>query len=117
MGFLAHRRRQAEWMDAPDADPVELGRSLAFIRRINSILGYTRATLGHLRRFSRTWKRGERIDVIDLATGSADIPLALLKWAGAAGFDLHIVAVDRHHQTAQMAEEEAAGDPRLRVVQ
>jgi ubiquinone/menaquinone biosynthesis C-methylase UbiE len=117
MGFLAHRRRQQEWMDAPDADPVELGRSLAFIRRINSLLGYTRATLGHFKRFSRSWKRGERIDVVDLATGSADIPRAVLKWAGRNGFDVHIVAADRHSQTARMAEEQGAADPRLRIVQ
>src|SRR5205085_2986413 len=117
MFFLAHRRRQREWMDAPDADPVELGRSLAFIRRINSLLGYTRATLGHLKRFSRSWKRGERIDIIDLATGSADIPRAVLKWAGRSGFDVHIVAVDRHAKTARTARDEGDADPRLRIVQ
>jgi hypothetical protein len=33
--FLARRVRQHEWMDAPDADPVELTRSLRFIRRAN----------------------------------------------------------------------------------
>jgi ubiquinone/menaquinone biosynthesis C-methylase UbiE len=104
-------------MDAPDADPVELERSLAFIRRINSLLGYTRATLGHLKRFSRSWKRGERIDIIDLATGSADIPRAVLKWAGRSGFNVHIIAIDRHAQTARMARQQGAGDPRLRVVQ
>jgi ubiquinone/menaquinone biosynthesis C-methylase UbiE len=117
MAFLAHRRRQREWMDAPDADPVQLERSLAFIRRVNSLLGYSRATLGHLKRFSRSWKRGKRIDIIDLATGSADIPRAILKWAARNGFNVHIVAVDRHAQTARMAEAQGAGDPRLRVVQ
>src|SRR5438067_9782956 len=117
MGFLAHRRRQREWMDAPDADPLELARSLAFIRRINSLLGYTRATLSHLKRFSPSWKRGERIDIIDLATGSADIPRAVLKWARRNGFDVHIVAVDRHAQTARTAREEGDADWRLRIVQ
>ena len=52
-------------MDEPDVDPALLRRSLGFIRRINSLLGYTRATLHHLERFSRGWKPGERIRMID----------------------------------------------------
>ena len=116
MGFLKHRRREPEWMDEPDVDPALLRRSLVFIRRINSLLGYTRATLHHLDRFSRGWKPGERIRIIDLATGSADIPRAILRWADRRGFDVQIVGVDRHPVTAAAAGLEAA-DPRLRIVQ
>jgi ubiquinone/menaquinone biosynthesis C-methylase UbiE len=116
MAFLTHRRRQQEWMDEAAADVDQLRQSLGFIRRINSLLGYTRATLKHLERFSRTWKQGERIDIIDLATGSADIPRAILRWAVRKGFDVHIVGVDRHAVTVRAAEEGPA-DPRLRIVQ
>src|SRR3954451_18197970 len=116
MPFLSHRRRQREWMDESDADADELRHSLGFIRRINSLLGYTRATLKHLERFSRSWKQGERIDIIDLATGSADIPRAILRWAKRKGFNVHIVGVDRHSVTVQAAEAGPA-DPRLRIVQ
>ena len=65
-------------MDEESADENQLRRSLRFIQRINSCLGYTRSTLAHLKRFSRSWKQGERIDILDLATGSADIPRAIL---------------------------------------
>jgi ubiquinone/menaquinone biosynthesis C-methylase UbiE len=116
MPFLSHRRRQRELMDEPDADADELRHSLGFIRRINSLLGYTRATIKHLERFSRSWKQGERIDIIDLATGSADIPRAILRWADRKGFNIHIVGVDRHPITVRAAEEGPA-DPRLRIVQ
>lgn len=109
------RVRVAEWMDREDADPQELRRSLGFIRWINAALGYTRAILHHLDRFSRTWQPGQRIEMIDLATGSADIPRAILAWARRRGFDVHIVGVDRHAVTAQAAA--ADGDPRLRIVQ
>src|SRR5947207_4815096 len=116
MAFLSHRRRQREWMDAPDADAAELRRSLGFIRLINSALGYTRATIKHLERFSRSWKPGERIDIIDLATGSADIPRAILRWADRKGFDVHIVGIDFHPVTVRAAEAGPA-DSRLRIVQ
>lgn len=113
---LKNRQRQSEWMDQESADENQLRRSLLFIQRVNSWLGYTRSTLAHLKRFSRKWKQGERIEILDLATGSADIPRAIMKWADRNGFNIRIVGVDRHAITADTA---AAGDhdPRLQIVQ
>jgi hypothetical protein len=109
------RRPEPEWMDDDQVDPVMLRRSLRFIRRVNSWLGYTRATLGHLERFSQSWRRGQTIHLIDLATGSADVPRAILRWADRRGWDIRIVAVDRHPVTAEIAAE-GPFDPRLRIV-
>lgn len=110
------RQRQAEWMDEDSVDPQELRRSLRFICRVNAMLGYTRGVLHHLEQFSRHWQPGQRIDLIDLATGSADIPRAILAWADRRGFDVRIVAVDRHPITLQDASEQTH-DPRIRLVQ
>jgi len=117
MTSIAVRKRSHEWMDEDDADPVNLNRSLVFIRRINTLLGYTRATLSHLQRFSKSWKRGQTIRMIDLGTGSADIPLSILRWADQRKFEVHIVGVDRHSFTASTAAQAAAGHPRLKIVQ
>jgi ubiquinone/menaquinone biosynthesis C-methylase UbiE len=102
---LRSRQRQPEWMDDPAADPADLRRSLGYIRRINALLGYTRATVGHLKRFGRGWRRGETIRILDVATGSADIPRAVLRWSAGAGFDVRIVAIDLHHATLKLAAE------------
>jgi ubiquinone/menaquinone biosynthesis C-methylase UbiE len=115
-GFLAQRRQQPEWMDAPDVDRAMLHRSLRFIRRVNRLLGYTRATLHHLKRFSRNWAPRQTIRIIDVATGSADVPLAILKWGDRRGFDLHVVGIDFHSETARYALANAV-HPRLRIVQ
>ena len=112
---LTSRRREDEWMDAPDADPVLVHKSLAYIRRINSLLGYTRATLSHLKRFSAGWRPGETIRILDVATGSADIPRAMLRWARARGFDVRVIGVDLHPTIAAEAQG-AQDDPRLRIV-
>jgi SAM-dependent methyltransferase len=117
LGSLRHRQRQIEWMDRADADPRQLARSLAFIRRVNRWLGYTRATLAHLERFSRHWRPGQKIRIIDLATGSADIPRAILRWADRRGFDISVVAIDRHAVTARAAGAAGPRDPRLLIVQ
>jgi SAM-dependent methyltransferase len=104
-GFLSSRQRSTEWMDDPAVDPNTLRNSLRFIRRINSVLGYSRRTLWHLKRFSRNWRPGERIVIADVATGSADIPLAVVRWGRSAGFDVRVVAIDLHERTMEIARQ------------
>jgi hypothetical protein len=104
-------------MDEDGVDPRLLNDSLRFIRRINSLLLYTRATIGHLDRFSRGWEKGRRVELVDLATGSADVPRAILRWADRRGFDVHITGVDRHAVTAQAAAAGGAADARLSIIQ
>jgi ubiquinone/menaquinone biosynthesis C-methylase UbiE len=112
---LTHRNRRPEWMDEPDADPTLVAKSLRYIRWVNRLLLYTRATISHLETFSRSWKPGERITMVDLATGSADIPRAIIRWADRRGLDVHIVGVDRHPTISREAQR-AQHDPRLKIV-
>jgi ubiquinone/menaquinone biosynthesis C-methylase UbiE len=103
-------------MDDPGADQRRLNLSLRFIRRVNTLLRYTQATLRHLQRFSKTWQPGQRISIVDLGTGSADIPAAILRWADRRGFDVHIVAIDLHAGTVTAAIDHAGGDSRLKII-
>lgn len=117
---LSTRRREAEWMDGPSVDPAVLRESLRFIRRVNSWLRYTRATILHLERFSTRWRRDQTIRLIDFATGSADVPLAILEWADRRHWRVEIVGIDLHPTTSQIARETAAScrsDNRLTIVQ
>jgi SAM-dependent methyltransferase len=113
---LSSRQRHAEWMDAPEADPEQLRKSLAFIRRVNVLFGYTRATLSHFERFSAAWKPGETIRILDVATGSADIPRAILRWAAVRALDVRLVGIDLHAKTLSEAAIESGGVARLRLV-
>jgi SAM-dependent methyltransferase len=113
---LRARLREDEWMDSPDVEPAKLAHSLRFIRRINSLLGYTRATLRHFDRFSRGWGKGERITVLDVATGSADIPRAISQWARRRQHDVRIVGLDRHPISARIARDESTSDGNVRIV-
>jgi ubiquinone/menaquinone biosynthesis C-methylase UbiE len=99
-------------MDAPDADPIELARSLVFIRRINALLGYSRATIHHLNKLSENWDRKNEMKILDVATGSGDIPRAILRWADRGGIRCRIIAIDLHHNTLETAISETR-DPRL----
>ena len=103
-------------MDAPDVDAATLADSLRFIRRVNTLLGYTRATISHVERFSRSWKRAERVTFIDLATGSADVPLAIVAWARRRGFDVRVVGLDLHETTCNLARAATRHEPAIQIV-
>jgi hypothetical protein len=100
--MLTRRRRSPELMDDPGVGRSDLDRSLRFIRMVNRRLGGTKALLGHLRRWSRDWP-GRPVRILDLGTGSADIPLAVARWAEACGLDVRITAVDAHPTTVELA--------------
>ena len=101
-------------LDAPEADPVLLKKSFTYIQWINVLFRYTRATISHLERFSAHWKRDQRIEILDIATGSADIPRAILRWANRRGFNVGITAIDLHPGALHVAGN--GRDPRLRLL-
>jgi ubiquinone/menaquinone biosynthesis C-methylase UbiE len=92
-----------ELMDDPGVDPAELARALAYIRGVNRLLFGTRACLHHLERWSRRWPKDAEIRVLDVGTGSADIPLAIVRWARERGRRVHITAIDNHEKTLDVA--------------
>lgn len=96
-------------MDDPTIPREELAESLRFIRAVNRRLGGTRAVIAHLSRWSRRWPQDRPITFLDVATGSADIPLAVRRWGVERGFDIRVTAIDNHETTLALAREHIAG--------
>ena len=113
--FLRTRRRTDEMIDSPDASERSLRDSLKYIRKINHYLKYTDVTIGHLDDFARRWEHGRTYRILDVATGSADIPWAILKWADQRGFKVEVVGVDLHARILKIAEEDGP-DARLKLM-
>lgn len=105
MSHLTKRTITAEHMDEPGIDRGELAMTLRFIRFVNRRLGGAGAALRHLARWSRGWPVERPLRILDVATGSADIPLAIAEWARRAGRRVHITAIDRHPTTLALARE------------
>ena len=105
------RVRTPERMDEPDVPREELDAALRFIRFVNRRLGGARALISCLRRWSRGWPRGEPITLLDVATGSADIPVAARAWALSRGHDLRITAIDSHDTTLDLARRHLDDQP------
>ena len=115
--MLTRRRCAPELMDASDVDPAQLKRSLRFIRTDNRRLGGTSAALGHLKRWSGNWSGEGPIRIIDIGTGSADIPLAIARWAARVGKRVRITAVDSHPTTLALARAHLGGCTEINLVQ
>jgi SAM-dependent methyltransferase len=101
-------------MDQPDVNPEELARSLADLRAVNRWLGGTRAVLRHLDSLFAGRPPGPR-RILDVATGSADVPLAIVRRARRRGHAAAVVATDLHPTTLELARAHAAGEPAVRV--
>ncbi len=100
-------------MDDPEVDEAALRQSLRYIRGVNRVLGGQRALLGQLKRWSSDWATGEPVTLLDIATGSADLPMAAVHWASHHGIDLHVTGVDNHPKTLAIAREHVAGQAEL----
>lgn len=97
-----------ELMDDPGVPRDDLALSLRYIRAVNRRLGGVSSLLFHLHGWSRDWPKGRPITLLDIATGSADLPIAAVQWARRAGHDLRVTAVDLHPTTLDLAREHIA---------
>jgi ubiquinone/menaquinone biosynthesis C-methylase UbiE len=88
-------REVGELLDhAGEASPQELKHTLRDIRRANIFGLGTWVVKHHLERLTGDWATGRPLHILDIGTGSADIPEELCRWAEGRGLDLHIVATD-----------------------
>jgi SAM-dependent methyltransferase len=82
----------AERLDGPLDDAISLAGNLRDLRRFNRLVGGTSLSLralGHLRA-----KTSGTLDVLDVGTGAADIPLAILDHGARQGWQIRVTATD-----------------------
>ncbi len=91
LAALARRERIDEWMDDPALDPAEHRRALAGLARLNLISDSAGVLWPALRDLARG---GAPVRVLDVATGSGDVPRALAAKAARAGLNLSFAGCD-----------------------
>ncbi len=102
-----------EMMDRPQPVSAELERDLERIRQLNRWFGSYRLVLGFIRRWI---KPGARLRIVDLATGSGDIPRLIINHSRAIGALVEVDAVDRQSATVDIARELSAGYPEISYI-
>ena len=99
-----------EIMDRPQPVSPELELDLERIRQLNRWFGSHRL----VSIFTRRWiMPGAKMWVVDLATGSGDIPRLLVDHARRIGAQLKVDAVDRQAATLEIARRLSAGYPEI----
>jgi len=110
------RARRPELMDRLDADPAELARSLDDLRAVNRWLGGRRLPVRLVMEMAERLSPGP-IRVLDVGTGSADIPLALVDAARGKGLPITITGLELHPETVTVATLAAADHSEVEIVQ
>lgn len=95
-------------LDTPADHLEDLGASLAEVRGVNRWLGGTQVALHFLRRRPEVVS-GAALTLLDVGTGTADIPLALAGWARREGVDLQITATDLSEEVLAHAHSHLGG--------
>lgn len=100
---LAISRLGTELLDDPQADPTDVDRSLRNIERANRWLGGHWAVRWGVARLLRG--RTGPVTVLDVGTGSGDVPEMLQRWGRARGLDIVPLALELSPIAARLARE------------
>jgi hypothetical protein len=112
---FAERSNEAELIDGADYELEEFLVSLADLRRINRYLGGSRALLRHL--FPMIESLGkDHVNLLDIGTGSADIPAQIVKWGRSRGIQINFVVLDLNEIAAREARAQTAKFPEIKVI-
>jgi hypothetical protein len=114
MALRSRDNASRELLDAPVADPCLLAANLRDIRRINALLGWTRMATTAVTTLARDAGLSH-YTLLDVATGSADIPLAIVHHERRHGRHVIITAVDASPQVLAIAAQCCADEPDIRL--
>jgi len=113
--FVPARHDQLELLDSGLGSPADVAANLSEMWRINRDLGGFRALTHHLH--PRLIAVKNPITVADLGAGSADIPLALTRWARTRGLQLRLFALDWAERCLAVARTRVREAPEISLLQ
>lgn len=102
-------------MDLPGNPADLLEEDLSNLRLLNRALGGCRCVLGCLERLA-DGKESGGFSLLDVGTGSGDIPIAIVRWAKGRGVPVRIVAMEPDPITAAVAWRLTRDLPEISVV-
>lgn len=104
-------------MDTSPLEKEDLEGVFRFFDFTNRRFGGLSTVLNPLSRWSARWVPGEPISLLDVGAGGADIPRALVRWARARGFRLHVAALEPSPDIAERARRACADYPEIEIIE
>jgi len=111
------RNLRPELLDLDEAPFEEVKDSLQDVQRVNRYLSGYRVLLHHMGRFFDRHNSPQPLNILDAATGSADQPMEVVRYARQRGIPVRVTAIDINHKMLRFAQEEAQKFPEIRFVQ
>jgi SAM-dependent methyltransferase len=109
------RGHEPEDIDHPDTPDDVLREAMRGIRNMNRRLGYHRYLTAQLqRRLPKGF--GGSLNVLDVGTGLADLPVALAHWGRRRGISVQAVGLELNPRILAMAAEETRDVPEVELV-
>lgn len=115
---FAQRSAEIELIDGSDFSDEEFIENLSDLRRINRWLGGQRALTQRLFPMLRTLQAAgqNQIRLLDVGTGSADIPIRIVDWARSRNLQIEFFVIDRNETAARQALAQTADYPEIKIV-
>ncbi len=112
------RTSEAEFLDDPACDQELAAASYRFMTLINSWAGGTAVVRRFLAEKAREGGCGGALRVLDVGSGSCDIPLAVSRWARRRGLRLQFTCLEPSARAVALARTRLAlaDDPGVRVL-
>jgi len=104
---LRQRDITPEIMDEPDLDPALHAAALRGLHRLNRISSAGRHVISALRKIAKTEPSQQPLRIIDIATGSGDIFIAIHKWAANRNIPVALSGCDISPTAVQLAQRNA----------
>jgi len=104
---------EPELMDRPDVNKAWLREELETLEKLNRFGGH-QLMIRYLKHLLRPGKI-EELSVLDLATGAADVPRAIVAWARETGRRIRVTAVDGNEEVLRSAREWCRDWPEIQL--
>ena len=106
----------SELVDRPDVDPTQLREEMEALEKANRWLGAHHLILESVRQLLGS-RSSSTLRVLDLGTGLADIPRALVTWARRNNLPIMVTAVDGNAKTLELARAACRDWPEIELEQ
>ena len=113
------RDKGSEFLDRPDCDPALAAASYRFMETVNSRFGGLQLVLRFLAAETAGRQVATPLRILDIGSGSCDVPLALSQWARMHDLPMHFTCLEMADHAVAIARRRLARarDPAVELLQ